>query len=255
MFDLTVQNINGEPRMRDLDIAGALGFERGRAIRDLIARCEIHLAGFGEVIRRTVRHINQPGRNPSEYWLNEHQAFYLCTQSKAERAAEVTQQIIRVFVAWRNGQALPGAEVSPLYQVGPDTLTHLALVREARLVKGRAAASWLYDRLPLPPVPDDITALRGTVSRDDGAGITLFLRDECIVSGDARHWTRSLDLFRAYLTFCSEGNEPALSKRLFGNCLRALAAVYRCPESGAQFHPTKRSDTGYRGIRLIPCAN
>lgn len=248
MFDLTIQDFNGEPRMRDIEIAGALGYDRPRKFRDLISRNLVELAEFGGVNRPTPGRLARPGPNVPEYWLNEHQCFYLCTQSKAKKAFEVTRHIINLFVAWRNGRITP-PEVPAEFQVTPDTLTHLALVREVRLTKGIAAAQVIYDHLPLPSLVSD--PLTPPTPSGDEVSILLFLQDECVISGDPGNWMRARDLYSAYLAYCANSGRGPFGKRRFGNQLRAVAEVFRCPSGGGRFWPAKRSDTGFCGIRLI----
>lgn len=253
MFELTVQDFNGEPRMRDLDIADALGFRRTRDIRQLINRCLDHLAGYGQIICGAAPHIKRRGRDPKEYWLNEHQAFYLCTQSTAQKADEVTQQIIRVFVDWRNGRLSPPPqpEPSPKLNVTPDMVDIKALVAEARLTFGRAAGQILWRKMGMPDLPADDAPIAEVAPDDVTDPILLFLQEECVVTGEARHWIRSRDLHRAYLAFCNEIDEPALTIRGFGVQVIALAREYSCPDSGKKFRRQKRSDTGFCGIHLI----
>ena len=40
----------------------------------------------------------------SEYWLSEHQAVYLTTQSGTNKAKVLTAEVVKVFVAARRGQ-------------------------------------------------------------------------------------------------------------------------------------------------------
>lgn len=247
MFDLSIQDFDGEPRMRDIEIAEALGFGRGRDLRKLIDRSVARLEEFGLIIRATVARIDQPGPNPEVYWLNEHQAFYICTQSKTEKAFEVTREIITLFVAWRNGHLpAPGDEPS-VFTPDADTTTHLSLLREVRLLHGCTAARQLYARLPLPQISDEAQA-----APPDDCEISIFLREKCVVTGNSKHWTRSLALYQAYLAFYSEAGNITLSKRGFANRLRAISVAFRCPDTGARFPPHKSNgNTGYSGIRLI----
>ncbi|GAB5431226.1 MAG: hypothetical protein EpisKO_05960 [Epibacterium sp.] len=251
MLDLTVQDFSGEPRMRDVDIAGALGFERPRDIRELIARCADRLAGFGEIICRNLRQINRRGRDPSEYWLNEHQAFYLCTQSRAARAIEVTQQIINVFVAWRHDrQSAPmQPQSSRVFDVSPDTPVQLALVREARLLHGRAAGREVWRSLGFPNLPCEADEPLRPALEDRDPDILLFLRECFVFTGNSREFVRSRTVYEAYCAFLD--GVPPLGPRALAARLHELSGVYRCPSSGQGFWPAKSNHTGYRGLRLI----
>lgn len=262
MLNLTIQEFNGEPRMRDIDIAGALGYSRARKVRELVLRSLPQLREFGEVVRPTAGRTNKEvfatvaktpadGRPGDEYWLNEHQTFYICTQSKTENAFAVTRQIINLFVDWRNGRLQDPPRQPSRLNVSPNMMDIKSLVAEARLTFGRSAGQILWRKMGMPDLPVDDA--EPVVQAPDAASddILLFLQDKCIVSGGQRDWIRSRDLYRAYCAYCDEGAVPPLTQRAFGSRLKALAEVYRCPGSGARFRAAKRSDTGYIGLRLI----
>ena len=253
MFDLTIQDFNGEPRMRDLDIAEALGFSRLRDVRQLVGRCYDALLAFGEVVCGTVPQTTSAGGRPGgEYWLNEHQTFYLCTQSKAARAVEVTQQIITVFVAWRHDRlALTQSEPADSLALTPDMMDIASLVREARLTHGRTAGQILWRKMGMPDLPVDEPALQqasAPVVGDDD--ILLFLHEAVLITGTRKDFTRSRDVYAAYTDFL--GCDGVLGPRAFACRLQDLSKVYRCPSSKGTFWPAKSNHTGYRGLRLIP---
>ncbi|QBR34855.1 hypothetical protein ETW23_00390 [Leisingera sp. NJS201] len=252
MMNLTIQDFNGEPRMRDLDIAEALGYSRARDFRQLLDRCAEALRGFGEVICGTVPHIKMRGRDPKEYWLNEHQTFYICTQSKTDNAFAITRQIINLFVAWRNGRLNEQPEQAQTgFQLDADTQTYLTMVREVRMTKGKAAASWLYDRLPLPPLRPSSGPQPVVQEGQEVDDILLFLQEKCVISGRKSDWIRSRDLYEAYCAYCDEGGVTPHPHRAFGLRVKAQSEVYKCPDTGASFRHGKRSDTGFRGLRLM----
>ncbi len=99
----------GEPRIMDLRLAEALGFERPRNIRKLVERHRIALECFG-TIRSTVERILKnkdnsapAGRPAKAYWLNKKQALYICTKSETEKATEATIEMVEVFDAYMSG--------------------------------------------------------------------------------------------------------------------------------------------------------
>ncbi|PZU17835.1 MAG: hypothetical protein DI589_25565 [Shinella sp.] len=96
-----------EPRLQDLRIAEALGFERPRKIRELIVRSMSELTRFGTCA--TVAHVVR-GNQVTEFWLNEEQALLIATISDAPRAAEVRHMLIKLFVGWRRGQLPPAPQ-------------------------------------------------------------------------------------------------------------------------------------------------
>jgi hypothetical protein len=101
-----VQPIDGEPRVRDIDLAERLGFDRPRDIRKLIERNLPEVETFGLARRRGASIKSGKGRvsDVVEFWLNEEQALLVATLSQAERAPAVRAMLIRVFVAYRRGQ-------------------------------------------------------------------------------------------------------------------------------------------------------
>lgn len=249
MLDLTVQDFNGEPRMRDADIAVALDFERVRDVRKLIDRCADQLALFGEVFRATVAR-NTVGRPVVEVWLNEHQAFYLCTQSKAPRAVEVTQEIIRVFVAWKNGRLVAsGPEVTPRATCLADMLEIASLVREARLTHGRKAGQMMWRKMGMPDLPIE-EPTRPSCLLDAPAAILEFFEKSIHVTERQNNFVRSATVYAAYCDFWV--GEDVLSMPAFTGHLIALSREYVCPLTGGRFRHCKSSGhTGWKGIRLI----
>ncbi|GBU16234.1 MULTISPECIES: hypothetical protein [unclassified Methylobacterium] len=146
------------PRIQDLKLAAALGFEVTREIRRLIERNVRELAQHGEVCVTIPQTGPRGGRPGKEYWLNEGQAVLICMFSRTEKAAEVRQTVISVFMAWRRGQApvaAPSATGSPV--TAAEAERPLAERREARrlceaayVIHGPLAARRLWDTLNLP---------------------------------------------------------------------------------------------------------
>lgn len=108
--DIILSEINGEPRARDLDIAKRLGFERERAIRQLIERNLVELETFGLIATRRGAYR---GSEFTEYWLTEEQALLVASRSDAENAPAVRRMLIKVFVAWRRGHMMPTQPLTP----------------------------------------------------------------------------------------------------------------------------------------------
>lgn len=110
MQALTVSDLQvlaEEPRVRDVDLAERLGFRRPRKVRELIQRSLSELQRYG--VCPTVGRTSGPrgGRPTQEYLLNEPQALLVCIKSDAPAAADVRQQLIDVFMAWRHGRPQP----------------------------------------------------------------------------------------------------------------------------------------------------
>jgi len=101
---------DAEPRVLDLRLSEALGFERPRKIRDLITRNMAEIEAHGPAPHRGALVERPQGGTVevTEYWLNEPQALLVCMFARTARAAEVRKNLIEVFMAWRRGQ-LPDA--------------------------------------------------------------------------------------------------------------------------------------------------
>jgi len=95
---LEFRTTDGEPRIRDLDLAERLGYERPRNIRNLIDRFRNDL-GVCFTVEQTSSALG--GRPGVEYWLTEEQALFIVAKSDTSRATEMLKFIITVFVAVR----------------------------------------------------------------------------------------------------------------------------------------------------------
>ena len=97
---LTVTVDADAPRVRDIDLAVRLGYERPRAIRDLIERLITSKNLNGSEVRRTVRQTSERGGRPAtEYWLTEEQALMVVARSETPKATEILRAVIDVFMA------------------------------------------------------------------------------------------------------------------------------------------------------------
>lgn len=251
MLDLTIRDFDGEPRMRDLDIAAALEFERPRTIRQLIERNMEALCDFG--ICCTVQQIHPgAGRPGTEYWLNEEQALFLCTRSEAKGAVALTKQMVMIFAAWRRGQLPdpPRHDGAPLGDLHPDAALWCRMIREARMLFGRDRARWLWHQSPLPQLPDYV-ADDGTEATEPQEIVLQFLRAGIDVTGSKRDFLRSRDVLDA-LTAWAEPLGYVLGNRAASVALKAVSLGYRDPVTGAGFTAHKRNAQGYLGLRLKP---
>jgi len=255
MFDSKIKVIEGEPRMRDLDVAEALDFERPRKIRDLIARRKTELEEFG--ICPTMGLIHEgAGRPGEEYWLNEKQALFICTKSEAKNALDITIQMIEVFSAWRHGQLAPRSVAEPDERSERDALIEvvedvnfpniMVLLREARVTHGKKAAQRLWKRAGLP-MPD-VAEIKAEAAQSGEIG--LFLREYCICTGDARRFTRSAELLEAYKHWCRAHERQPMTDATFTKRLSGLAGQYRDPATGEGFVKHKASVSGYLGLSV-----
>ena len=124
--EVALREVDGEPRVRDLDLAEKLGFDRPRKIRELIERNMDEIENIG-ALRRGVNKIRSgKGRvtEVEEFYLNEEQALLVSVLSNAPNAAAVRAMLIRVFVAYRRGE---------LEAKAPKAQNPALIGREARL--------------------------------------------------------------------------------------------------------------------------
>lgn len=104
---LTLVDVNGEPRIRDIELGERLGFERPRKIRDLIKANEAKLLKFGVCPAAGQTSGPLGGRPAQEYFLNQKQAIFICMKSETDKAFEVQADIVRVYDAHVQGVQHP----------------------------------------------------------------------------------------------------------------------------------------------------
>lgn len=160
--------LDATPRVLDLRLAEALSFEKPYDIRKLIARNEVELAKHGGVFATVAKTSPSGGRPTNEFWLNEAQSLLICMFSRTDRAAEVRAEIIKVFMAWRQGQLggpLQGAASPfefPADPLGVQSFTaKVDAVRVAMRLKGNDAGYALWHALGLPPLPGCLPPVDG----------------------------------------------------------------------------------------------
>jgi hypothetical protein len=131
--------MGGEPRVLDLKISERLGFWRDLDIRKIIKRNDVELSRYGVLATVAKTSGEKGGRPTTEYYLNEAQALLICMKSDTEKAADVREQIIKVFMAYRRGEFVQ-AGLAP----APVDQTVVVLQRlEARLEALEAAGKRL----------------------------------------------------------------------------------------------------------------
>ena len=99
--DLSV--VGGEPRVLDIALGKTLGFQRPRAVRQIIDRHRSELRRYGSLSPQPVANKGK-GRVGNGHLLNEGQALLVCMFAGTDNAADVREQLIRLFIAWRSGQ-------------------------------------------------------------------------------------------------------------------------------------------------------
>lgn len=104
--ELVIEEIDGEPRVRDVVLGVALGYSRPRKIRDLIERLMGPLLELGSAPHRGAMVSIGSGalREVTEYLLNQAQINYLIMRSDLPNADQWCIHIARVFTAWQSGK-------------------------------------------------------------------------------------------------------------------------------------------------------
>ena len=173
---------DGEPRIRDLKLAEALGFGDKHKIRSLIERhCEA-LQRFGR-ISATVAENTGRGRKGTALYLNRKQALYLCTKSETRNATEATIAMVEIFDAWRAGRLVPSPTIpttpdlpwwsQPVYGDRPVGMPSVIKMRGHLLA---------VDLQELPAIGDwVVVSITRPVLPASGAGpVNRYVRDLCI---------------------------------------------------------------------------
>lgn len=112
-----LQVIAEEPRILDLRVAERLEMAQPLDIRRTIEGNRAELERYGEVFAHRPKTSAKGGRPATEYWLNEAQTLLLCMFSRTERAADVRQEVISVYLDYRQGRARARAALSPMPEV------------------------------------------------------------------------------------------------------------------------------------------
>lgn len=146
-----VTEVNGEPTVKDTDLAERLGFERPRAIRQLIERM-VKNGNFG--VATPHGNLEKTSQfSPVEsivYELNEKQALKVISKSETKKADEIMDEVIDVFLAFRHGKLQP--------QLTPQNFTMKAIAEMANSFQGIENQ--------ISEVKSDVLELRATSTLD-----------------------------------------------------------------------------------------
>lgn len=110
-WTLTAWHVAGadEPRIRDIDLAQRLGYQRPAKIRDLIsAMIATGKLNGSEVFTEQGKTSARGGRPGTVYWLNEAQALKAASKSETDAADKLLDEMIAVYMHARRG-LLPDA--------------------------------------------------------------------------------------------------------------------------------------------------
>ncbi|MFC5359521.1 Rha family transcriptional regulator [Azospirillum himalayense] len=99
---LTPTTVEGETRIRDIDLGERLGFVRPNKIRELIERWMEALLKMGRCPTVGYRPA-QGGKETNAYYLNRKQAIFITAKAETAEATEITIEIIEKFDAYERG--------------------------------------------------------------------------------------------------------------------------------------------------------
>ena len=97
---------SGRPMIPDLDLATRLEYAEPRPIRKLIKRMLEKGQIKPEQVRSTMERLPN-GANSTQFELDQHAAIKVITKSETQKADEITDEVIDVFLAFQSGDAKP----------------------------------------------------------------------------------------------------------------------------------------------------
>ena len=151
----TVAEMNGEPTVRDTELAEKLGYSRPRDIRKIIERM-INADTFGGATPcRTPEII--AGNMTEVFYLNQKQALKVISKSETKIADAIMDEVIDVFLAYRKGQLQPvldyeGGKVAHIlhgfkHEVNPTAFLNVGLIKKFEKMFGARNVREFYSQL------------------------------------------------------------------------------------------------------------
>lgn len=206
---------------------------------------------------RGVTTVNTPGGNQEMTIVSESGLYALIFTSRKPEAKR--------FRKWVTSEVLPSIRRTGRYEGAPprahpapradmqdmparDRDFWLAATREARILAGPRAARRLWDKSPLPPIPDPDVEDCTDFGEDDE--IIRFFTECVTVTGHAADFLTARALIRACNDWLIDQGYTQWGPRGLSLRIRALADAYIDPETGRRFRPAKQKVTGYAGLRL-----
>ncbi len=206
LSDLRKVADDDQPRVQDIRLAERLGFDRPRAIRQLIERNLVLLQRAGSLPQSPRRVATATGSSPiaNEYWLTEQQAIIVCMLSRTPLSDDVKLELSNIFQAWRRGTLAPISEVPTISGAIRDLLDLKPTVEriDGNVFHLKQALSQVQNRLedvvPRRSFPQDILRqYRYTIHRSSsflgkcpcGCGIQILDESGNILKNcHADHW-------------------------------------------------------------------
>lgn len=161
---LTPEPIDGELRIRDLDLATRLGFLDPHMIRRLIERHSAALADLGVSVTATETSGSRGGRPGKVHYLNRKQAIFITAKSETAAATEITIEIIERFDAYERGEGGDAALLRKLND--PTAMRGLLLSYSEKVLALEAANSEL---VPKAEALDRLATADGSFSGTEAA--------------------------------------------------------------------------------------
>lgn len=186
--------LSKEPRIQDVRIGERLGMAQPLNIRQLIEANRDELERYGTILTDYVKNA-RPGRPSRVYWLNEPQTLLLCMLSRSSAAADVRQEVIELYMAYRRKSEMP--------ETGNDLY---ALFRTDNVPKNGRYLVVLNDHAVVSMRP--LTG-QSIVDGSDPVSVTTFL-DE-FVSPDILPDAQKAVSKRLYCIAREEGNRTGVS--------------------------------------------
>ncbi len=137
-----VVEVDGEPTVKDTDLAERLGFERPRNIRNLIKRM-VESGSFGGALPCSTEEVPENGgKIATVYHLNEKQALKVISKSETKKADEIMDEVIDVFLAFRSGKLQPQQPLSSMqvlenfFKVSQEHNSRLEILEKTKRLEG-----------------------------------------------------------------------------------------------------------------------
>lgn len=199
-----VSEINGEPTVKDTDLAEKLGYDRPRAIRQLIKRM-VDNGSFGGATPCGTPEI-VAGNMTEVFYLNQKQSLKVISKSETKIADAIMDEVIDVFLAYRKGQLQPaldyeGGKVAHIlhgfkHEINPTAFLNVALISKFERMFGEKKVRDFYAELIGVSV-DDVKHFN-----DEVASFSL----EC-VREDGQNFVSNDAIYAHYLYWANQNKQ------------------------------------------------
>jgi phage antirepressor YoqD-like protein len=172
---LELRLIEGEPRIRDLDLAERLAFEKPDKIRELIARHRAALEELGVFSAVEETTGTKGGRPGTAHYLNRKQAIFITAKSATPKATDITIEIVERFDSYERGAAHPGAPGINMRNPSQLAAAALQLIEINRELQERVDHDGAVIAIltPRAQFADEIAQRQGELSVDETAKLLL----------------------------------------------------------------------------------